>query len=181
MKPASRKTSYIVGLGSNRCHGRHGAPAAILAASVRALAKEKLKIVAISATLRNPALGPSDRDFANAAVLLRTRLDPPTLLALLKRIEQGFGRRRGQRWGARVLDLDILAWSEGPWPRAPRRALPRRLAVPHPALAERGFALAPAAALAPHWRHPHLRVTLRQLDHRRRRPHPPSPSAIPSG
>ena len=172
MKPASRKTSYIVGLGSNRRHGRHGAPAAILAAAVRALAKRSLKILATSRTLRTSALGPSDRDFANAAVLLRTRLDPPALLALLKRVERRFGRRSARRWGARVLDLDILAWSEGAWPRGPRRAPPGRLAVPHAALAARGFALVPAAGLAPCWRHPHLRATLRQLDHRRRRARP---------
>jgi 2-amino-4-hydroxy-6-hydroxymethyldihydropteridine diphosphokinase len=174
MKTASRRTSYIVGLGSNRRHGRHGAPAAILAAAIRAMVDDGLEIVATSTTLRTPALGPSDREFANAAVLLGSRLDPPTLLALLKRIERAFGRRPGRRWGARVLDLDILAWSGGAWPRAPRRAAPGRLAVPHAALPMRRFALTPAAALAPRWRHPYLRATLRQLDRRRRKDRPRS-------
>jgi 2-amino-4-hydroxy-6-hydroxymethyldihydropteridine diphosphokinase len=157
-----------VGLGSNRRHGRHGAPAGILAAAVDAIGAGPVEIVAMSDTLRTPALGPSDRDFANAAVMLRTPLDPPALLAYLKRIERAFGRRAGRRWGARVLDLDILAWSAGAWPPAPRRAAPGGLAIPHRALAMRRFALAPAAALAPRWRHPWLRATLRQLEHRSR-------------
>ena len=40
-------------------------------------------------------------------------LDPPAMLAALKAIERDFGRRAGRRWGARVLDLDIVAWSGG--------------------------------------------------------------------
>jgi 2-amino-4-hydroxy-6-hydroxymethyldihydropteridine diphosphokinase len=166
MCPASRPTCYIVGLGSNRRHGRHGAPAAILAAAVRALAEEGNAIVAVSRVARSPAMGPSDREFANAAVMLRTPLDPPALLASLKRIERLFGRRPGRRWGARVLDLDILMWSQGQWPPGLRRAVSGRLAVPHRGLALRDFALGPAAALAPRWRHPLLGLTLRQLDRR---------------
>ncbi len=162
--------SYVIGLGSNRPHGRHGRPRAILAAAIAALAAEGLTIRAESPILRTPALGPSIRDFANAAVLVESDLMPPALLALLKRIERGFGRRRGQRWGARVIDLDILAWSEGAWPPLPRRAVPGRLAVPHIALPSRDFALAPAAAVAPGWRHPIAGPTLRQLDARRRKP-----------
>jgi 2-amino-4-hydroxy-6-hydroxymethyldihydropteridine diphosphokinase len=161
--------SYVIGLGSNRPHGTHGRPPAILAAAITAMATEGLSVVAASPTLRSPALGPSDRDFANAAVLVESDLSPTALLALLKRIERAFGRRRGQRWGARVLDLDILAWSGGAWPPGPRHATRGQLSVPHAALPVRDFALAPAARLAPHWRHPRLGATLRQLDGRRRR------------
>ncbi|WP_019832246.1 2-amino-4-hydroxy-6-hydroxymethyldihydropteridine diphosphokinase [Sphingomonas sp. PR090111-T3T-6A] len=164
--------SYVIGLGSNRPHGTHGRPRAVLAAAIEAMAAEGLTIRAQSATLRTPALGPSIRDFANAAVLVESRLAPPDLLALLKRIERSFGRRRGRRWGARVIDLDILAWSEGAWPPLPRRSFSGRLAVPHIALPARDFALAPAAAVAPGWRHPIAGRTLRQLDARRRKPRP---------
>jgi 2-amino-4-hydroxy-6-hydroxymethyldihydropteridine diphosphokinase len=165
-------TSYLIGLGSNRRHGRHGAPARTIAAAIAAIEGKGIKVKAVSPTLRTPALGPSDRDFANAAALIKTRLDPPELLARLKAIERRFGRRPGRRWAARVLDLDILAWSAGAWPRGPRRAAPGRLAIPHPALAVRRFALAPAAALGPGWRHPHLGVTLRQLEARRGKTRP---------
>ena len=107
--------SYVIGIGSNRRHVRHGAPARIVAAAVCAIAAQGLTVVRCSRTRRSPALGPSARDFANAALLVDSALPPLALLALLKRIERDFGRRRGRRWGARVLDLDILAWSLGRW------------------------------------------------------------------
>ena len=148
--------SYVIGIGSNRRHGRHGAPARIVAAAIDALAAQGLPIVATSRTMRTPALGPSTRDFANAAVLVRSDLAPPALLDLLKRTERDFGRRRGQRWGARVLDLDILAWSHGAW----RTSM---LTIPHAALSQRTFAIVPAADVAPRWRHARLGANCRQL------------------
>jgi 2-amino-4-hydroxy-6-hydroxymethyldihydropteridine diphosphokinase len=153
--------SYVIGIGSNRRHGRHGAPARIVAAAVVAIAAQGLTVVRHSRTRRSPALGPSTRDFANAALLVDSALSPPALLALLKRIERDFGRRRGRRWGTRVLDLDILAWSLGRWQS-------RTLLVPHAALADRRFAIGPAAEIAPDWRHPRHGRTLRQLDARLR-------------
>jgi 2-amino-4-hydroxy-6-hydroxymethyldihydropteridine diphosphokinase len=166
------RTSYLIGLGSNRSHGRHGAPAQVIAAAIDEIAARKIKIRAISTLVHSAALGPAGRDFVNAAILVRTKLDPPALLARLKQIERAFGRRAGRRWGARVIDLDILAWGAGSWPTGPRQAVPGRLAIPHPPLANRDFAIGPAAVLAPHWRHPLLRATLRQIDARRRRARP---------
>ncbi len=168
-------TRYLIGLGSNRRHGRYGAPRRVLDAALAALAAAGIDVVATSPTIRSAALG-SDRDFANAAVLVRTALTPPALLARLKRIEHGFGRRGGRRWGARVLDLDILAWQHGAWPPHPRAAS-GALVIPHAALTGRGFALGPAAALAPDWRLPRTGRTLRQHAQVRRRPRPVDPRA----
>ena len=151
--------SYVIGIGSNRRHGRHGGPARIVVAAVEAMAAAGLDVEATSRTRGTPALGPSSRDFANAAARIRSDLPPLALLRLLKRIERDFGRRRGERWGARVLDLDILAWSQGAWSS-------RTLTIPHAALAQRGFAIGPAAELAPGWRHPRLGLRFRQLDTR---------------
>jgi 2-amino-4-hydroxy-6-hydroxymethyldihydropteridine diphosphokinase len=156
---------YVMGLGSNRCHGRHGPPERVIRAAIEALAKESLSVRRTSRILRTHAMGPSHRDFANAAVLIETDLPPPALLALLQRIERAFGRRRYRRWGARVLDLDILAWNQGGWSS-------RELTIPHPGLAIRDFALGPAAEIAPHWRHPRDHHTLRQLEGRLRKPRP---------
>lgn len=164
---------YLIGLGSNRPHVRHGAPPRVVAGALDALAAAALDVIAASATIRTAALG-SDRDFANAAALVETGLAPPALLALLKRIERGFGRRPGRRWGPRVLDLDILAWERGAWPPRPRPAT-GALIVPHKALTTRGFALGPATALAPGWRLPGDNRTLRQHDHVRRKPRPVDP------
>jgi 2-amino-4-hydroxy-6-hydroxymethyldihydropteridine diphosphokinase len=104
-------------------------------------------------------MGGAGRAFANAAALVDTRIDPGELLARLKEIERAFGRRPGRRWGPRVLDLDILLWSEGPWESG-------GLVVPHPAYRQRDFVLRPLAEIAPGWRDPLTGATVRQLLHR---------------
>jgi 2-amino-4-hydroxy-6-hydroxymethyldihydropteridine diphosphokinase len=149
-------TSYAIALGSNRRHGRHGAPAGTVRAAVDALAAGGLPAEALSTVRLTPALGPAGRSFANAALILATDLSPPELLARLKELEQTFGRRRGRRWGPRVLDLDILLWSEGAW-EGPG------LVIPHPAFRERAFVLDPLAEIAPGWRDPVTGATVRQL------------------
>lgn len=110
-------------------------------------------------------VGPSSRRYANGAVVVATDLPPQQALAALKRIEQHFGRRRGQRWGARVLDLDIVLWSGGAWRSA-------GLVIPHPRFRERLFVLAPAAAIAPDWRDPVSGLSLRTLKARLTAPKP---------
>lgn len=156
-------TSYAIGLGSNRRHGRHGPPEAVLRAAAAEIAVLG-KVERISRIRRTPALGPAGRSFANAALVLTTRLDPPALLDALKDIERRFGRRPGRRWGPRVLDLDILLWSGGAWRS-------RRLAIPHPRLRLRRFALDPLAEIAPDWLDP-SGAAVRQLRARRVRPVP---------
>ncbi|HEY0085771.1 MAG TPA: 2-amino-4-hydroxy-6-hydroxymethyldihydropteridine diphosphokinase [Allosphingosinicella sp.] len=166
------KTSYAVALGSNRRHGRYGAPARVIAAAVGALA-EVAEVVALSTIRATPAMGPAGRGFANAAALLASDLDPPELLARLKRIERSFGRRPGRRWGPRVLDLDVILWSEGPWEGA-------GLIVPHPAYRERAFVLDPLAEVAAAWRDPLTGATVRQLLHRLRARRAVDPAPRPS-
>ena len=166
-------TLYAIALGSNRCHGRHGTPARVLAAAIAALAAEGIKPSAVSPTISTAPIGPSIRAYANAAALVETPLDPPALLATLKRIERAFGRRSGQRWGARVLDLDILLWEKGGW-SSHRPALD----IPHPGLTQRRFALDPLVLIAPEWHIPRAgtvaqararltrRVPIHRSDHR---------------
>ena len=148
---------YLIALGSNMRHVRHGAPERVLAAALLALDHGKLKLKRAAPVLCSAPLGPSRRRYANSAALIKTKLEPEPLLAALKAIERQFGRRRGgQRWTARVLDLDIVLWSGGMW------ASPR-LTVPHPEFRRRGFVLGPARAVAPDWRDPVTQLTLRQL------------------
>jgi 2-amino-4-hydroxy-6-hydroxymethyldihydropteridine diphosphokinase len=137
---------YAIGLGSNRRHGRHGAPAAVLRAAIAALDGMDIRIVAVSPLIATAPLGPAGRSFANAAAILETDLDPPSLLARLKAMEASFGRRPGRRWGPRVLDLDILLWSGGAYRRGPG------LVVPHRGLTQRDFVLRPLETIAPGWR-----------------------------
>ena len=160
-------TSYAIALGSNRW-SRWGSPEQTLRA-----AADALQVARLSRILRTKAVGPAGRGFANAAALLQTDLLPPDLLAVLKQTERDFGRRGGRRWGPRVLDLDILLWSEGAWAGA-------GLAVPHPSFRSRAFVLAPLAEVAPGWRDPLTGLTVRQLLHRLRAGRPVDPARAPS-
>ena len=135
---------YAIGIGSNRPHGRHGGPPAVVAAAIAELDR-RFGLFDASPIVINPAAGDAGRDFANAAAMIESDLEPIAMLTALKTLEGEFGRRRGRRWAARVLDLDILAWSGGSF-RSPR------LVVPHPLLATRTFALGPLATIAPQWR-----------------------------
>jgi 2-amino-4-hydroxy-6-hydroxymethyldihydropteridine diphosphokinase len=156
---------YAIAIGSNRPHGRHGRPSGVVAGAIAELDR-LFTLFDASPILLNPASGGAGRDFANAAAVLESPLAPPEMLAALKSLERAFGRRPTRRWGPRVLDLDILAWSGGRWRS-------RTLIIPHMALEERQFMILPLAAIAPRWR---LRgpLTARQLAARlgKRRPRP---------
>lgn len=122
-------------------------------------------VTARSPVIPTPAMGAASRRFANAALVLESELDPPALLAALKRTEREFGRRRGQRWGDRVLDLDIVLWSGGAWRT-------KALTIPHKAFAQRRFVLDPACIIAPDWRTPLHGLTLAHTQARLTRPRP---------
>ncbi|WP_404335142.1 2-amino-4-hydroxy-6-hydroxymethyldihydropteridine diphosphokinase [Sphingomonas sp. MMS12-HWE2-04] len=144
-------TRYAIALGSNR-PGRHGRPEAELAAALAALGAVR----AVSPVLRTAPLGPSRRRFVNAVAIVETDEAPDALLERLKAIERAFGRRRGRNWAARVIDLDIVLWSEGAWNS-------RRLTVPHILFRKRNFVLDPLRAVAADWRDPVTGLTIRQL------------------
>jgi 2-amino-4-hydroxy-6-hydroxymethyldihydropteridine diphosphokinase len=154
---------YAIAIGSNRPHGRHGRPPQVVEAAIARLDQD-FGLFDASPIILNPAHGGAGRDFANAVALVESDRDPADVLASLKVIERDFGRRRGRRWGPRVLDLDIALWSGGRWQS-------RRLNIPHRELEKRQFVLHPLAAIAPRWR---VRgpLTARHLAHRlaRRRP-----------
>ena len=157
---------YLIALGSNRRHPRHGAPAQVLRAALAALEGENVRVEAVSPIVASTPLGHSQRRYANAAAIVVSRCQPVELLTQLKSIERRFGRRQsGRRWGSRVLDLDIVLWEAGRW------ASPG-LIVPHIAFRARAFVLTPAAAIAPHWRDPVTGLTLKQLHSRLTRPRP---------
>lgn len=151
------RSRYLIALGSNRPHGRHGRPRGVLDAAVIALVERGIDMLRVSPIITTPPLGPSHRRYANCAAIIETALGPPELLALLKNVESNFGRRSGgQRWSARVLDLDIVLWDGGTF------ADPE-LTIPHPLFRQRRFVLDPATAIAPDWRDPITGYTLRQL------------------
>jgi 2-amino-4-hydroxy-6-hydroxymethyldihydropteridine diphosphokinase len=144
-------SSYVIALGSNR-RGRHGAPANEVRAALAAIGG----VVMTSKLVATAPLGPARRRFVNAVALIESEDDPIELLARLKAIEAAFGRRRGQRWTDRVIDLDIILWSGGAWASD-------GLTVPHPDFRQRDFVLRPLVAIVPDWRDPLTGLTVRQL------------------
>ena len=157
--------TYLIAIGSNmRARGK--SPPKIVAAAVAAIARQGWSVEAISPIIASEPVGPSQRRYANAAAVITGGLSPCAALSDLQAVEGAFGRvRRGQRWRARPLDLDIVLWSGGIF-SAPD------LAIPHPLFRHRSFVLRPAAAIAPDWRDPVSGLTVRQLAARLRRPRP---------
>ena len=154
---------YAIAIGSNRPHGRYGRPPDVVDAAIGELDR-RFSLFDASPIVLNSAHGGAGRDFANAVALVESELEPPQMLSELKALERDFGRRRGKRWGARVLDLDIALWSGGDFHS-------RRLTIPHPQIHRRTFVLRPLAAIAPSWR---VRGSLsaRHLSHRLARGRP---------
>lgn len=137
----------VVGLGANLDD-----PAAQLASAVQALEQVALsQLLKTSSLYRSAPMGgpPGQPDYANAVALLETTLAPLELLEQLQAIEQQHGRVRRERWGARVLDLDLIAMGELCLQHP-------RLSLPHPGTAQREFVLQPLAEIAPDYLLPGL-------------------------
>jgi 2-amino-4-hydroxy-6-hydroxymethyldihydropteridine diphosphokinase len=117
------------------------------------------QVVAISSLYETEPVGYHDQPaFLNAVVALKTQLEPLPLLHGLLAIERQQGRDRSQGpWkGPRTLDLDLLVMGD-------RIVVDEELSLPHPALAQRRFVLAPLAEIAPGLRHPETNQTMADL------------------
>ena len=157
----------LVALGANLPSDTDG-PAQTLLKSLLILRRKGVCDLKTSRLFSTPAFpAGSGPDYVNAAASFRWSDTPETLLTLLHEVEAELGRVRGARWGARVIDLDLVALGDAVRPDPvtqakwaalpPDRAavdLPDRLILPHPRLAERSFVLVPLADLAPDWQHP---------------------------
>ncbi len=163
--PASR---YLVALGSNRRHARFGAPRRVVARALKVIECEIGALVAVSQCIETAPIGPSRRRYVNAVALLESEKAPPRVIAALLAIENRFGRRRrGQAWQSRVLDLDIVLWSGGPWAQDDGETC---LVLPHPEYRRRNFVLGPARTIAGDWRDPLTGLTIRQQHARLTKP-----------
>ena len=104
-----------------------------------------------------PMGGPPQEDFLNTVVEIETTLPPRELLSALKTVEVGLGRTPSrERWGPRVIDLDLLLYDD-------RVVQEPDLVIPHALMHERRFVLEPLAQLAPDLVHPVLRQTVSAL------------------
>lgn len=99
-------------------------------------------VTARSAIFETAPVGPPQPDYLNAVVALQTDLPPEQLLARLLEIEAALGRVRRDRWGPRLIDLDLLA-VDGLTLATPT------ITLPHPEIAHRAFVLRPWLDIAP--------------------------------
>lgn len=147
----------LIGIGGNLESARYGSPRQTLAAALAALAAAEIGIAARSAWYRSEPVPRSDQPwFINAVAALTTDLGASQLLAVLQAVEARFGRVRGERNAARILDLDLLD-------HRGQLIETTALVLPHPRLHQRRFVLVPLAEIAPGWRHPRFGLTAEQL------------------
>ena len=138
--------------------GNIGDPAATMREAASALDDEpEVRVLRASTVYRNPPIGPQDQpDFLNAVLELETTLGARALLDLFLRTEKAFGRVRKEKWGPRILDLDILFYGDAVVEEP-------GLSVPHPHAHERPFVLKPLCELNPRLVHPTAHRTVSDL------------------
>ena len=129
-----------IGLGSNLAE-----PVAQIKAARQAIKQlDAVQELVFSSLYRSSPMGPQDQpDYVNAVMGITTSLSAITLLRRLQAIEHKQGRvRKGERWGARTLDLDILLYAD-------QQIKTPDLTVPHIGISERSFVLYPLQEIAP--------------------------------
>lgn len=133
------KTIAYIGLGSNLSEPIKQVNIAI--DEIKQIAKSE--VLNISSLYLSKPMGPQDQDdYINAVLALETTLSPLALLDALQSIENKAGRiRKENRWGARILDLDIILFGN-------EIINTERLTVPHYGMTEREFVLLPLAEIA---------------------------------
>lgn len=145
----------FIGLGSNM-----GNKLANLKKAIEGFGKiQGTKVLTVSSLYKTEPVGDVEQDwFVNAVAEVETGLTPRELLNKLLYIEKNLGRIRDERWGPRVIDLDILLYDDLVMDE-------EGLSIPHPYLHKRGFVLVPLAEIAPKVIHPKLKKTMSELMH----------------
>ena len=118
---------------------------------------KSVKVMKSSSMYESEPVGFKDQPwFLNAVIKIKTKLPPLSLFYLLQGIERRLGRRKGERWGPRKIDLDILLHA---------RAIMNedKLILPHPQMHKRRFVLIPLIELDPRLKHPVLNLTPKEL------------------
>jgi 2-amino-4-hydroxy-6-hydroxymethyldihydropteridine diphosphokinase len=172
------ETQLLIALGSNQPFER-SIPEEIVPEAAHQFALKFGGVLRLSALYRTPCFpagaGP---DYVNAAAAVTSPhpIAPDQALQTLHEIEARFGRQRATRWGARTLDIDLIAIGDavlpnlaeqGEWRNLPpedqARLTPDRLILPHPRLQDRAFVLVPLADVAADWHHPVLGLSVAEM------------------
>ncbi len=144
-------TRAFIGLGSNLGDKKKNLLQALQ------LLEAKARVRRVSSFYETEPVGLEQQDwFLNAVAEVETRLAPRELLSFLLGVEEALGRKRVVKWGPRTIDLDLLFYGNQVIDEP-------GLQVPHPELHKRRFVLEPLAELAPDFRHPVLKKTVKEL------------------
>jgi deoxyguanosine kinase len=149
----SQQNQVILSLGSNL-----GNRLEYLELAIQALHQNIGTVIYVSNLYETPAWGFESDSFYNIAVLLHTRMTPLKLLKRILKIESSLGRTRKSTdyYQARTLDIDIIAWNE-------ETIHHEDLKVPHPKMQDRKFVLQPMLDLPLNWRHPVLKMNIKEM------------------
>lgn len=139
------KNQAFISLGTNLGDRIHN-----LKKAVHAIESNLGEIILQSALYETKPWGKSDQpDFLNQVILILTDKIPQACLNTLSSIERQLGRTRDEKWGARIIDLDLLYVND-------QIINTKKLILPHPGIPYRRFVLVPMAEIAPDFIHPHL-------------------------
>lgn len=146
------KKAYLL-LGSNL-----GDRQLYLQEATELIAQQVGEVIGLSAIYETEAWGKTDQPgFLNLALVVATALSPIALLHQVLEIEKALGRVRHEKWGARLIDIDIIFYENEVVD------VTGELQIPHPQMQYRKFVTEPLAEIAPHFVHPVLQKTLKEI------------------
>ena len=146
-------TIAYIGIGSNL-----GTPGKNCIEAIEKISSTKdIKIISRSSFYQTEPIGEVQQDwFVNSAIKIKTNLSPTHLLSNLLNIESAMGRTREEKWGPRLIDLDLLFYGN-------LILRKKGLTLPHPEILKRKFVLIPMSEIAENLVHPTLKKTIKTL------------------
>tara|TARA_Y100000588_G_scaffold292634_1_gene312044 strand:+ start:2005 stop:2499 length:495 start_codon:yes stop_codon:yes gene_type:complete len=143
----------LIGIGSNL-----GSPAENCRKAVASLCEsEEINVIKQSSLYESEPIGKKNQPwFVNTVIEIQTSLSPERLLKKLLNIEQQFGRTRNEKWGPRIIDLDILDYDG-------RIINSESLTLPHPEMLNRRFVLEPLSEISGSIIHPVQNKSIQSL------------------